>query len=58
MRRTGNNWDIEFLQLRLDQLIEVENYEKAAVIKRWIDELTVFYGEKNIKKSDLSEVRK
>lgn len=58
MRRTGNNWDIEFLQLRLDQLIEVENYEKAAVIKRWIDELTVFYGEKNIKKSDLSEIRK
>jgi protein-arginine kinase activator protein McsA len=58
MRRTGNNWDIEFLQLRLDQLIEVEDYEKAAVIKRWIDELTVFYGEKNIKKGDLSEVRK
>lgn len=58
MRRTGNNWDIEFLQLRLDQLIEVEDYEKAAVIKRWIDELIVFYGEKNIKKSDLSEIRK
>lgn len=58
MRRTGNNWDIEFLQLRLDQLIEVENYEKAAVIKRWIDELTVFYGDKNIKRNDLSEVRK
>jgi protein-arginine kinase activator protein McsA len=58
MRRTGNNWDIEFLQLRLDQLIEVEDYEKAAVIKRWIDELTVFYGEKNIKKGDLSEIRK
>ena len=56
--RTGNNWDIEFLQLRLDQLIEVENYEKAAVIKRWIDELTVFYGDKNIKRNDLSEVRK
>lgn len=58
MRRTGNNWDIEFLQLRLDQLVEMEDYEKAAVIKRWIDELTVFYGEKNIKKSDLSEIRK
>jgi hypothetical protein len=58
MRRTGNNWDIEFLQLRLDQLIEVEDYEKASVIKRWIDELTVFYGEKNIKKGDLSEIRK
>ena len=58
MRRTGNNWDIEFLQLRLDQLVEMEDYEKAAVIKKWIDELTVFYGEKNIKKSDLSEIRK
>jgi protein-arginine kinase activator protein McsA len=58
MRRTGNNWDIEFLQLRLDQLIEVEDYEKAAVIKKWIDELTAFYGKKNIKKSDLSEIRK
>ena len=55
MRRSGKNWDIEFLQLRLDHLIEVENYEKAAVVKRWIDELVVFYG-KNKKK--LSEIRK
>jgi protein-arginine kinase activator protein McsA len=57
MRRSGNNWDIEFLQLRLEQLLEVEDYEKAAVIKRWIDELVVFYGKKSNKKS-LSEVRK
>jgi len=57
MGRSKNNWDIEFLQLRLDHLIEIEDYEKAAVIKRWIDELTVFYGENNLK-SDFSEVRK
>jgi hypothetical protein len=56
MRRSGNNWDIEFLQLRLEQLLEVEDYEKAAVIKRWIDELVVFYGSNN--KKSLSEVRK
>jgi protein-arginine kinase activator protein McsA len=58
MRRSGNNWDIEFLQLRLDQLVEMEDYEKAAVIKRWIDELTVFYGKENVKENDLSKVRK
>lgn len=58
MRRSGNNWDIEFLQLRLDQLVEMEDYEKAAVIKRWIDELTVFYGEENVVENDLSKVRK
>lgn len=58
MRRSGNNWDIEFLQLRLDQLVEIEDYEKAAVIKRWIDELTVFYGKENVKENDLSKIRK
>jgi protein-arginine kinase activator protein McsA len=58
MRRSGNNWDIEFLQLRLDQLVEMEDYEKAAVIKRWIDELTVFYGKENVVENDLSKVRK
>jgi len=58
MRRSGNNWDIEFLQLRLDQLVEIEDYEKAAVIKRWIDELTVFYGKENVVENDLSKVRK
>lgn len=58
MRRSGNNWDIEFLQLRLDQLVEIEDYEKAAVIKRWIDELTIFYGKENAKENDLSKIRK
>ena len=46
--------DIIFLERRLRDLLEEENYEKAAVVKRWIDELTIFYGEKNeVLKSDL-----
>jgi protein-arginine kinase activator protein McsA len=39
------NGDIIFLKRRLKYLVEVENYEKAAVVKRWIDELTLFYSE-------------
>lgn len=31
--------DILFLERRLKQLIKDEEYEKASVIKRWIDEL-------------------
>ena len=39
-------YDIVFLEIRLQDLIEKEEYEKAVVIKRWIDELVVFYGVK------------
>ena len=39
-------YDIVFLEMRLQELIEKEEYEKAAVIKRWIDDLVVFYGVK------------
>jgi protein-arginine kinase activator protein McsA len=39
-------YDIVFLEMRLQDLIEKEEYEKAVVIKRWIDELVVFYGVK------------
>ncbi len=39
-------YDIIFLEMRLEELVEKEEYEKAAVIKRWIDELVVFYGVK------------
>ena len=44
-------YDIVFLKRRLKALIETEEYEKCAVIKRWIDELMVFYkvGEKKNK---------
>lgn len=36
-------YDIIFLEMRLEELVEKEEYEKAAVIKRWIDELFIFY---------------
>lgn len=36
-------YDIVFLEMRLQDLVEREEYEKAAVIKRWIDELMIFY---------------
>lgn len=39
-------YDIVFLEMRLQDLIEKEEYEKAVVIKRWIDELVVFYDVK------------
>jgi protein-arginine kinase activator protein McsA len=56
MKKPG---DIIFLERRLKELIEVENYEKATVIKRWIDELTIFYRDvKNHKfENDLSEIK-
>jgi protein-arginine kinase activator protein McsA len=31
--------DISFLEERLKFLLKEEDYEKAAIIKRWIDEL-------------------
>jgi protein-arginine kinase activator protein McsA len=37
-------YDIIFLKRRLDFVVEKEEYEKAAIIKRWIDELMIFYG--------------
>lgn len=39
--------DIIFLEKRLQELVEKEEYEKAATIKKWIDELTVFFDDKN-----------
>lgn len=36
-------YDIVFLKRRLRALIETEEYEKCVVIKRWIDELMIFY---------------
>lgn len=35
--------DILFLERRLKQLVKSEEYEKAAVIKKWLDELFIFY---------------
>lgn len=39
----NKHYDIDFLERRLLFLIEVEDYEKAAVIRRWIDELAYYH---------------
>ena len=44
MKNEDLPYDIIFLKMRLDYVVEIEEYEKAAIIKRWIDELMVFYG--------------
>lgn len=35
--------DILFLEKRILKLISNEEYEKAAVIKKWLDELKIHY---------------
>ena len=35
--------DIQILQIRLNQLVSLEEYEIAATIKKWIDELTQYH---------------
>lgn len=39
----NKHYDIDFLERRLKFLIEKEEYEKAAVIRRWLDELVYHY---------------
>jgi protein-arginine kinase activator protein McsA len=46
MGRRKHN-DILFLEKRLDHLIEVEDYEKAAIVSRWINELTELFNKKD-----------
>jgi protein-arginine kinase activator protein McsA len=48
-------YDIIFLKMRLDYVVQIEEYEKAAIIKRWIDELMVFY---NIEKKSNKDYEK
>ncbi len=38
--------DIKFVMDRLSTLLEYEEYEKAVVLKRWIDELIVIHSTK------------
>ena len=38
--------DIWFLEQRLENLVEQEDYERAARVKRWIDELEILYAER------------
>ncbi len=37
--------DIILLQKRLRFLVELEEYEIAATLKKWIDELNVYYSQ-------------
>lgn len=46
MGRRKHN-DILFLEKRLDHLIEVEDYEKAAIVSRWINELTELFNKRD-----------
>ena len=41
--------DIIFLEKRLQELVDKEYYEKAATIKRWIDELTILFEKRKEK---------
>ncbi len=47
MGKNKTPMDIWFLEQRLAHLVEQEDYERAARIKRWIDELKVLYAEKD-----------
>ena len=42
--------DILFLERRLKELVDKEYYEKAATIKRWIDELTILFEKQSKEK--------
>jgi protein-arginine kinase activator protein McsA len=46
MGRRKHN-DILFLEKRLSYLIEVEDYEKAAIVSRWINELTELFNKRD-----------
>lgn len=45
-------YDIVFLKRRIKHLIEIEEYEKCAIVKRWIDELMIFYKVEDKKKKN------
>ena len=38
--------DIQLLELKLRKYLQEEEYEKAAVIKRWIDEINALKDDK------------
>lgn len=57
MGRRKHN-DILFLERRLDYLIEIEDYEKAAIISRWINELTELFNKKDNKKDNSNNICK
>ena len=55
MGRRKHN-DILFLEKRLDHLLEVEDYEKAAIVSRWINELTEIFDKKYNSKNNSNNI--
>ena len=51
MSRRKHN-DILFLEKRLDHLLEVEDYEKAAIVSRWINELNKLFDKQDNSKNN------
>jgi protein-arginine kinase activator protein McsA len=49
----GKHYDILFLEKRLRHLIHLEEYEKAARVRKWIDELALFHH--NLKPEELNK---
>ena len=50
MGKMKKHGDILFLERRLKELVDKEYYEKAATIKRWIDELTILFEKQSKEK--------
>jgi protein-arginine kinase activator protein McsA len=50
--KKGKHPDILFIQKRLDELIKNEEYEKASILKRWLESLKEHHGKKVIKKNN------
>ena len=55
MSRKKHN-DILFLEKRLDHLLEVEDYEKAAIVSRWINELTKLFDKQDNSKNNSNNI--
>ena len=55
MSRRKDN-DILFLEKRLDHLLEVEDYEKAAIVSRWINELTELFDKQDNSKNNSNNI--
>ena len=55
MGRRKHN-DILFLEKRLDHLLEVEDYEKAAIVSRWINELTELFDKQDNSKKNSNNI--
>ena len=55
MGRRKHN-DILFLEKRLDHLLEVEDYEKATIVSRWINELTELFDKQDNSKKNSNNI--